>query len=150
ARLRRVRRHALRRRPRPAHRHGDVVRGRVPVDRLSAAVPAKPLDARLRDLPGCARHRRARSRLERRHRVTTVAGTVRAGRDMSLLVSTPRSTAQLAEIPLFAGLDAESLERIAAIGTTVSLPAGRVIIERGQPGAGLYVVEDGIVSVELR
>ncbi|MFN8188727.1 MAG: cyclic nucleotide-binding domain-containing protein [Gaiellales bacterium] len=63
----------------------------------------------------------------------------------------PSSTpARLAEIPLFQGLDAAALERIAAIGTEVALPAGRVIIERGQPGAGLYVIEDGVVSVELR
>jgi CRP-like cAMP-binding protein len=65
-------------------------------------------------------------------------------------VSTPPSTPRLAEIPLFAGLDGASLERIASIATEVALPAGRVLIERGQPGAGLYVIEDGVVSVELR
>lgn len=65
-------------------------------------------------------------------------------------MSTPPPVARLAEIPLFAGLDDAALDGIAAIGTQVVLPAGQVIIERGQPGAGLYVIQDGVVSVELR
>ncbi len=55
----------------------------------------------------------------------------------------------LQAIPLFAGLDDASLERIAELTSEVELPAGRLLIERNQPGAGLYVIEDGTVAVEL-
>lgn len=57
--------------------------------------------------------------------------------------------ATLRSIPLFAVLDERALERVAAIATDVEVPAGQVIIERDQPGAGMFVIEEGRVAVEL-
>jgi CRP-like cAMP-binding protein len=40
------------------------------------------------------------------------------------------------------------LERLEAVGTESVITAGQVLIERGQPGAGLYVIVEGTVIVE--
>jgi CRP-like cAMP-binding protein len=45
-------------------------------------------------------------------------------------------------------MDHDDLRRLEAVGTTVSCPAGKVLIEHGQPGTGLYVVVEGAVLVE--
>jgi CRP-like cAMP-binding protein len=55
---------------------------------------------------------------------------------------------RLRSIPLFADLDEESLGRLAAAASEVKAPAGRPLIERGRPGAGLFVLEEGEVTVE--
>ncbi len=57
---------------------------------------------------------------------------------------------RLGAIPLFSGLDGSALERIAALATEVEAPAGQVLTRLGDPGAGMFVVEDGTVAVELR
>ena len=56
---------------------------------------------------------------------------------------------RLRGIELFAGLDDDALSRLAAIGTETDVPAGSVVIERDQPGSGMFVIEDGRVLVEL-
>jgi CRP-like cAMP-binding protein len=40
------------------------------------------------------------------------------------------------------------VERLAAAGSEVEIPAGQVIIEPGQPGLGLFVVRAGTVEVD--
>ena len=45
-------------------------------------------------------------------------------------------------------MDDDDLRRLEAVGATVSFPAGKVLIEHGQPGTGLYVVVKGAVVVE--
>jgi CRP-like cAMP-binding protein len=57
---------------------------------------------------------------------------------------------RLRAIPLFSGLDAEALERIAELATEVDAPAGQVLARANEPGAGMFVVEEGTVAVELR
>ena len=59
-------------------------------------------------------------------------------------------TARLRAIPLFAGLDDAALERIAEIATEVEARRGQVLTRANDPGAGMFVVEDGTVAVELR
>lgn len=56
--------------------------------------------------------------------------------------------ARLRGIPAFAGLDDESLERIARASTEVTWPAGQVLTRADDPGAGMFVVEEGTVVVE--
>ena len=56
----------------------------------------------------------------------------------------------LAAIPLFAELDRAGLERVAALATEVEFPRGSVLIERNQPGSGLFLILDGTATVELR
>jgi CRP-like cAMP-binding protein len=45
-------------------------------------------------------------------------------------------------------VDESDLKRLEEVGTKVEFPAEKVLIERGQPGAGLYVVLEGHVLVE--
>lgn len=59
------------------------------------------------------------------------------------------TTDALARIPLFAGVPADALERLAERVTQVRVPAGRVLIEVGQPGAGLFVLREGLLEVDL-
>ena len=44
--------------------------------------------------------------------------------------------------------DRALLRRLAAVGAEADVAAGQLLIERGQPGSGLYVVLDGSVVVE--
>lgn len=55
----------------------------------------------------------------------------------------------LRRIPLFAGLVDDELAALAARTGEFVAPAGQVLIEVGQPGSGLFVVEEGEVEVEL-
>ena len=58
--------------------------------------------------------------------------------------------ARLREIPLFAGLSDDALERIASIATEIEVEAGMVLARADDPGSGMFVVEEGAVVVELR
>jgi CRP-like cAMP-binding protein len=60
-----------------------------------------------------------------------------------------RRGAQLQLIPLFSGLSESALERLGEIAAEVEFPAGFTLIERDQPGSGMYLVEEGRVAVEL-
>jgi CRP-like cAMP-binding protein len=55
----------------------------------------------------------------------------------------------LRAIPLFAGLDESALADLAGTMTWFEAPAGSVLIEVGQPGAGLFVIGEGEVEIEL-
>ena len=45
-------------------------------------------------------------------------------------------------------MDEEDLSRLEAVGSKVEFAAGKVLIERGKPGTGLFVVVDGNLVVE--
>ena len=55
---------------------------------------------------------------------------------------------RLGAVPLFADLDDEQLDRLAAGTTEFDAPAGQALIERGRPGSGLFVLEEGQAIVE--
>ncbi len=55
---------------------------------------------------------------------------------------------RLRALPLFADLDDERLDRLAAVTSEFEAPAGQVLIERGGPGSGLFVLEHGLAVVE--
>jgi CRP-like cAMP-binding protein len=57
---------------------------------------------------------------------------------------------RLAALPLFADLDDEQLDRLAAATTEFDAPAGRALIESGAPGSGIFVLEEGQAIVEAR
>jgi voltage-gated potassium channel len=59
----------------------------------------------------------------------------------------PNST--LRAIPLFSELDDGAIGHLSAIVTVVELPKGSVLIERGLPGSGMFVILDGEAEVEL-
>ena len=54
----------------------------------------------------------------------------------------------LREIPLFADLHDHTLKRIAELSTEFEEPAGWVLVEVGQPGSGMFVLEEGSVEVQ--
>lgn len=54
----------------------------------------------------------------------------------------------LRAVPLFAGLSEGTLRTVLATAVPFDAPAGQVLIEAGHAGAGLFVIEQGIVLVE--
>jgi CRP-like cAMP-binding protein len=55
---------------------------------------------------------------------------------------------RLGALPLFADLDDAQLDRLAAATTEFEAPAGQALIERGVPGSGMFVLEQGQAIVE--
>lgn len=45
-------------------------------------------------------------------------------------------------------MNEDDLRRLEAVGSRVQFPAGKVLIEHGQPGTGLFVVVEGRLLVE--
>ena len=57
--------------------------------------------------------------------------------------------AKLRAIPIFADLDDAALARIGAVVTEFEAPAGHVLTQPGQVGSGMFILEEGTVTVEL-
>ncbi|MDX6370180.1 MAG: voltage-gated potassium channel [Gaiellaceae bacterium] len=55
---------------------------------------------------------------------------------------------RLGTLPLFADLDDAQLDRLAAATSEFDAPAGQALIERGRPGSGIFVLEEGHAIVE--
>lgn len=55
---------------------------------------------------------------------------------------------RLRAIPIFAELPERTLGRISDVMTEFEAPAGQVLIQQGQPGSGLLIVDQGAVAVE--
>jgi CRP-like cAMP-binding protein len=55
---------------------------------------------------------------------------------------------RLGALPLFADLDEAQLDRLAAATSEFEAPAGQALIERGKPGGGIFVLEQGQAIVE--
>ena len=60
----------------------------------------------------------------------------------------PGLVEKLRRVPLFASLSDESLEALAGRVTEFEAPAGHVLIQPGQPGSGLFLLDEGTVVVE--
>src|SRR6476620_3462146 len=58
-----------------------------------------------------------------------------------------RKSELLAGARLFDGVDADGMERIAAVAVQVDFPANHVIARQGEIGTGFFVVVDGAVRV---
>jgi CRP-like cAMP-binding protein len=56
----------------------------------------------------------------------------------------------LRAVPLFAELDDTAIDHLAAIAAVIDVSKGSVLIERGAPGSGMFVILDGEAEVELR
>ena len=70
---------------------------------------------------------------------------------MNLVMSDPATRlGRLRALPLFAELDDEALERIAGICTEVEAERGQLLTRANDPGAGMFVIEEGTAVVELR
>ena len=55
----------------------------------------------------------------------------------------------IAALPMFSALDEVGLWHVSQLATEVELPAGHVLVQPGQEGAGLFIIVEGRVSVEL-
>ena len=53
----------------------------------------------------------------------------------------------LAGCPLFKGIDADGLAKLASLATSVDFPAGHVIARQGEIGTGFFVIVSGGVRV---
>jgi CRP-like cAMP-binding protein len=53
----------------------------------------------------------------------------------------------LAQVPLFAGLDARERKKLAAACLPKTFPAGAHMVEEGKPGLGLFIITRGRVEV---
>jgi CRP/FNR family transcriptional regulator, cyclic AMP receptor protein len=60
-----------------------------------------------------------------------------------------RLLAKLRAIPIFADLDDDALARVGAVVTEFEAPAGHVLTQSGQEGSGMFLLEEGVVKVEL-
>lgn len=83
-----------------------------------------------------------RSELEDRFRVWRPLGARLFGAFLDVAAARAHRLASLGEV------DAVDLERFHDVGMEAEVPAGHVLIERGQTGAGLYVILEGTVSIE--
>ena len=59
-----------------------------------------------------------------------------------------RKTAILAGLPIFSKLDQRSLEAVGTLAREVSLPAGSVLMQEGEPADAFFVIVTGVVRVE--
>src|SRR5262249_60848865 len=66
-------------------------------------------------------------------------------RDMKLPVAHDDQIDRLRGIPAFSGLDDGALERIVGASTEVTWPAGQVLARADDPGAGMFIVDEGTV-----
>lgn len=57
--------------------------------------------------------------------------------------------AKLRAIPIFADLDDSAIALLGTVVTEFQAPAGHVLIQTGQEGSGMFVLEEGTVTVEL-
>lgn len=57
---------------------------------------------------------------------------------------------ELRAISLFEGVSDAGLDRLAACAAEIECEPGQVLVLRGDPGSGMYVVLEGTVVVELR
>lgn len=79
----------------------------------------------------------------KRMRGAPTVGTVQA------LRKAPRGSGArvMSHVPLFAGLSARDLRRVAALAEEVWMAPGSVVVEAGTPGDAFYVILDGTVRV---
>jgi CRP-like cAMP-binding protein len=56
----------------------------------------------------------------------------------------------LSRVPFFEGFDAEDLQRVVELSDEVTLPAGSVVVDQGDPGTDCYVIVEGTASVYVR
>lgn len=64
------------------------------------------------------------------------------------MTSDPR-TERLRSVPIFSALSDSAIQRILDVSTEFEVPPGHVLVQPDQPGAGLFVIEEGTATVEL-
>jgi CRP-like cAMP-binding protein len=67
---------------------------------------------------------------------------------MNVRMSSGDSLERLRQIPAFGDVGNDVLARIVDASSELSVPAGRVLIRADDPGAGMFVLQEGTVLVE--
>lgn len=62
---------------------------------------------------------------------------------------TAPSADRLQRVPLFADLDESGLASLAGIANEFEADHGHVLMEKGQAGTGMFIIEEGSVRVEV-
>jgi CRP-like cAMP-binding protein len=57
---------------------------------------------------------------------------------------------RLRSIDLFSQLDAEALALVASLAVDVTVPAGSILTHPKQPGSGMFAIEHGSATAEVR
>jgi CRP-like cAMP-binding protein len=57
---------------------------------------------------------------------------------------------RLRSIELFSSLDDEALALVASLASEFDVPAGQVVAEPKQPGSGMFAIEKGRATAEMR
>jgi CRP-like cAMP-binding protein len=65
------------------------------------------------------------------------------------MTSDPRAE-RLRSVPVFSDLSDSAIHRILDLSTEFEVGPGHVLVQANQPGTGLFVIEQGAVTVELR
>jgi CRP-like cAMP-binding protein len=65
-------------------------------------------------------------------------------------VSATDGLAELRSLPLFAGLSDEALLRVREVAVELEIPIGQMLVHAGDPGSGLFVIQEGTAVVEGR
>ena len=63
-------------------------------------------------------------------------------------MQTEEIASALARVPLFQGISADSMARLAAVTGELDFDEGQFVVLQGQVGTGLYVIVEGEVKVE--
>jgi CRP-like cAMP-binding protein len=63
-------------------------------------------------------------------------------------MQTDEIASALARVPLFQGISADSMARLAAVTGELDFEQGQFVVLQGQVGTGLYVIVEGEVVVE--
>lgn len=69
---------------------------------------------------------------------------------MSLHRKPADRVALLAKVPFFDGFSDEDLHRVVELSDEVSITAGEVLVDQGDPGTHCFVITEGIASVYVR
>jgi CRP/FNR family cyclic AMP-dependent transcriptional regulator len=64
-------------------------------------------------------------------------------------VATSNVIARLQSVPLFSGCSKRELQTIARAVKDISHPAGTVVAREGEPGIGLFLIDDGAAEVTI-
>jgi CRP-like cAMP-binding protein len=67
--------------------------------------------------------------------------------ETNVTLTRDRKSSLLAAAHLFDGVDADGMDRIAAVAVEVEFPDDRVIVRQGEIGTGFFVIVDGGVRV---
>jgi CRP-like cAMP-binding protein len=62
----------------------------------------------------------------------------------------PVTVERLRRLPVLAPLDEETLARLARASTELAFEDGQMLIQVNEPGSGVFFLEEGTVTVELR